>query len=376
MFLMHLDDEEAITEAAAGTGARLAPLYGEEQLGDPESEETEMTDNSKTLDEIFDIAQMLYQKMCQGSEDGHRAVFTYLTEFGKSLVSADRASFWKWDKKKHQLWTTSATKVDKIVIPDDTGRVGKALKQKSVVITNDPYSDPDFNSAVDRKTGYLTCSVLVMPVADMNGEYIGAFQLINKLGAGGFDEKEDVRKLSLAALICGMALESETFLEDSHFDKLTQLKNRMGFYHDFSHRYSRFLAEGNTQPMSMFICDIDKFKSVNDTYGHNAGDDVLSMVASIISDTCRDGDCAYRWGGEEFIMLMPDTELKDAILMAETIRMDIMGTTIRSEGVPINVTMSFGCRQFDFSESIEENIRLADEKLYIAKESGRNRVIS
>jgi diguanylate cyclase (GGDEF)-like protein len=296
-----------------------------------------------------------------------------MTELGRTMADADRASFWKWDKNKHQLWTTSATGVDRIVIPDNTGLVGKALKEGRVIVTNDPYNDPDFNKEVDMKTGYRTKSVLVMPVADINGAFIGAFQIINKNGDGGFDEVEDVRKLSMAALISGLAMESESFFEESHHDKLTKLKNRMGFYSDFSRRFNKVVDE--KRPLSLFICDIDKFKRVNDTYGHNAGDDVLAFVASKLESACGDNESVYRWGGEEFIMMMPDTDLEACVEKAEKIRISIMESSIDADGNTINVTMSFGCRLFDPNISIEENISKADEHLYTAKESGRNRVI-
>ena len=325
------------------------------------------------LTDIFDISDKLYTEMCSNKDHDHATLFSYLTELGRTMTDSDRASFWKWDRRKKQLWTTSATGVDKIVIPDDTGLVGKALKEKRVVVTNDPYNDPDFNSAVDKKTGYVTKSVLVMPVANIYGDYIGAFQIINKNSDDGFDEAEDVRKLSLAALICGIALESETFLEDSHHDKLTKLKNRMGFYSDFSRKYTKLLEKG--EPLSMYISDIDKFKRVNDTYGHNAGDDVLSSVAQIMSDACEENQCVYRWGGEEFIMIMTNTTLEQCVAKAESIRKTIEKTPMNADGTIIDVTMSFGCRQFDSELSIEENVSVADGFLYTAKESGRNCVI-
>lgn len=326
------------------------------------------------LEEIFDISDKLYREMCSRKENSHETLFQFLTELGRVMADADRASFWKWDRRKHQLWTTSATGIDRIVIPDDTGLVGKALKEGRVVVTNDPYNDPSFNSSVDKKTGYVTKSILVMPVANVNGDFIGAFQIINKNGDKGFDEEEDVRRLSTAALICGLALESETFLEESHHDKLTKLKNRMGFYSDFSKRYNRYLEED--RPISMFISDIDKFKRVNDTYGHNAGDDVLAFTAELIESFCPENGGVYRWGGEEFIMIMPDTELEKAVEMAEKVRVKLMNSPCNAQGNVIDLTMSFGCRQFDKSLSIEENISMADEHLYTAKETGRNKVVS
>ncbi|MCR5543101.1 MAG: sensor domain-containing diguanylate cyclase [Eubacterium sp.] len=331
-------------------------------------------DNNVLLEEIFNISDKLYKEMCSNKENDHETLFKFLTELGRVMADADRASFWKWDRRKHQLWTTSATGIDRIVIPDDTGLVGKALQEGKVLVTNDPYNNPYFNSSVDKSTGYVTKSILVMPVANMNGDFIGAFQIINKNGDQGFDEVEDVRKLSTAALICGLALESENFLEESHHDKLTKLKNRMGFYSDFSKRYNKILQDD--VPLSMFISDIDKFKRVNDTYGHNAGDDVLAFTAELIESFCPENGGVYRWGGEEFIMLMPEADLAKAAEMAEKVRVKLMNSPCNAQGNIINLTMSFGCRQFDKNLSIEENISVADEHLYTAKETGRNKVIS
>ena len=365
VYLMHMDDEKRIGEVMKDTGAEFAPL---------EKSAFTIQDTPRMLDGIFTITDSLYKDMCMNNNTDHQLLFSYLTELGKTIVDADRASFWKWDKRKNQIWTMSATGVDKIVIPDDKGLVGKALRNKQPLITNDPYNDPDFNSEVDIKTGYKTKSVLVLPVADVNGDFIGALQLINKNDENGFDEDNDPKKLSLAALICGIALESETFLEDSHHDRLTGLKNRMGFYYDFSKRFRDYLIAGSGKVMSVFICDIDKFKRVNDTYGHNAGDEVLIFTSQLLESFCSEKDSVYRWGGEEFVMVMRDTDLEGAVKKAEEIRLKLQGSEIVADGNKLNCTMSFGCSFFEPSKSIEENISNADERLYTAKETGRNKV--
>lgn len=364
VFLMHLDDEKDIISKTEGTGAQIAPLY------------EESSDTGSTADMIYDITDKLYKATCNNEESDHNRIFGYLTKLGQTIVGADRASFWKWDKRRHELWTTAATGVDRIVIPDTTGLVGKAITNKTVVVTNDPYNDPDFNSSVDKKTGYVTKSVMVLPVADVNGEFIGAFQLINKLDDKGFDIEEDSRKLSLPALICGLALESDTFLDDSHHDRLTKLKNRIGFYHDFSKKYIKYLDEDCDKPLSMFICDIDKFKLVNDTYGHNAGDQVLEHAAKLLQESCEEGENAYRWGGEEFIILMPDTDLNKAAAKAEKLRQTIEASEFPADGIFIRKTMSFGVHEFIKGKSIEDNVSIADGRLYTAKETGRNKVVS
>lgn len=365
VFLMHMDDEKRILQVMRDTGAELAPL----ELGG-----ATMEDNGRMLNGIFDITNSLYRDMCMNDSKDHNLLFSYLTNLSKTIVDADRASFWKWDKRKGQIWTMSATGIDKIVIPDNTGLVGKALRTKRTIITNDPYNDPDFNKDIDLRTGYTTKSILVLPVADINGNFIGALQLINKNSEMGFDDETDPKKLSLAALVCGIALESETFLEDSHHDKLTGLKNRMGFYYDFGNKYKDYLIPESGKKMSVFICDIDKFKRVNDTYGHNAGDDVLAFTSHLIESMCSENDGVYRWGGEEFVMVMRDAGIEDAVRKAEEIRVKLMNSDIEADGNIIRCTLSFGCALFDPTKPIEENISHADEKLYTAKETGRNKV--
>ncbi|MBR3748172.1 MAG: sensor domain-containing diguanylate cyclase, partial [Selenomonadaceae bacterium] len=299
------------------------------------------TSAERILDDIFTIMQNLYDEMRINTEEqtGHLRVFELFAELGRTLADADRASFWRWDKRNHKLLTTAATGTDeRIIIDDTTGLVGRAITENRTIVTNDPYNHPDFNLAVDKKTGYVTKSVLVLPVANFRGEIIGAFQVINKIGDGaGFDEISDVKRLSIAAFICGMALESDIFFADSQHDKLTELKNRLALQSDFSTRYEKFLRDGT--PLAMIMCDIDFFKRVNDTFGHNAGDAVLKHVAKILKSARRENDGAYRWGGEEFILILDDSTLADAKNVAERIRQTVMDSVCNFEDKKIRLTM-------------------------------------
>lgn len=338
----------------------------------------QQNNSEKLLNQIFDITSKLYKEMSKDddtADNDHDTIFRLLTDLGRTLVNADRASFWKWDKRKGELWTTAAVGTGRITIPEGTGLVGKALKEKKAILTHDPYNNPDFNAEVDKKTGYVTKSILVMPISNCKGEFIGAYQAINKLDNDGkFDLEEDTKRLSLAAFICGITLESESFLDDSLHDKLTGVKNRMGFYNDYNKTYAKLLAEDNN-PVSLFICDIDFFKKVNDTYGHNAGDAVLRNVSSILNHNARGCDGIYRWGGEEFICLLPGTDKTEAAEIAERMRLLVKESVCQFEDMEIKVTMSFGVTRLDKNLSIEDNIKIADERLYQAKERGRNIVI-
>lgn len=329
------------------------------------------------LDNIFTVMERLYDEMRLNKDapNNHMRVFEIFAELGRTLAGADRASFWRWDRHNHKLLTTAATDSEQIVIDEKSGLVGRAISENRTIVTNDPYNDPDFNAAVDKMTGYVTKSVLVMPVANCRGEIIGAFQVINKIGDGaGFDEISDVKRLSIAAFICGMALESDIFFADSQHDKLTELKNRLALQSDFSTRYEKILRDGT--PLAMIMCDIDFFKRVNDTFGHNAGDAILKHVAKILRDSIYKLGDAYRWGGEEFILILTNSTIDDAKIIAERIRSTVMASVCNFDGDALKVTMSFGVSEISAALSIEDNVKIADDRLYRAKESGRNRVIS
>ena len=333
--------------------------------------------SEELLNRIFDLTQGMYKTMSgETSGEDHGSIHALLTELGRTLAHADRCSFWMWNKRAHQLETTAQVGTGKIVIDEGTGLVGKAIKEQKPIVTNDPYNCPDFNSDVDKKTGYTTKSILTMPIKNCRGEIIGAYQAINRLDSEtGFDIDEDCRRLSLAAFICGITLESDMFLDASQRDKLTDVKNRVGFHNDYQYHVKPLLAEGGVGA-AMIMGDIDHFKRVNDTYGHNAGDAVLVHTARLLEKGAGANNTVYRWGGEEFIVLLPGKDLKYAAELAEEIRKAIEADVITFEGTDIKVTMSFGCSVITDDKNTEENVAVADGRLYIAKETGRNQVIT
>lgn len=336
-----------------------------------------MNSAEQILDNIFTVMEQLYDEMRlnRDGRNNHLRVFEIFAELGRTLAGADRASFWRWDRHNHKLLTTAATDSEQIIIDEKSGLVGRAISENRTLVTNDPYNHPDFNAAVDKMTGYVTKSVLVMPVANCRGEIIGAFQVINKLDSEtGFDEISDVKRLSIAAFICGMALESDIFFADSQHDKLTGLKNRFGLNDDFSTRYEKILREGT--PLAMIMCDIDFFKRVNDTFGHNAGDAILKHVAKILRDSIDKLGDAYRWGGEEFILILANATIDDAKIVAERIRSTVMNSVCNFDGDALKITMSFGCSEISAALSIEDNVKIVDERLYRAKQTGRNKVVA
>lgn len=131
-------------------------------------------------------------------------------------------------------------------------------------------------------------------------------------------------------------------------------------------------------PFGIAIFDIDHFKTVNDSYGHLVGDDVLAAVARVLERTAREGDIIGRFGGEEFISLLPGADLAAVTAYAERAREAIADeTVVVGNEVPINVTISAGVAALpSCADSLQEGIRIADDRLYISKRSGRNRVVA
>lgn len=152
-------------------------------------------------------------------------------------------------------------------------------------------------------------------------------------------------------------------------DKLTNIPNRLKF--DEVLRYSVDRAKRYKVSLSVVLFDIDFFKKVNDTYGHLCGDIVLKMIAKIGKDAIRESDLIARWGGEEFIILLPDIQDSEAYVLAERLRHSIESYIFEEVG---QVTVSFGVTKFTENDSSESFINRADNALYLAKENGRNRV--
>ena len=126
---------------------------------------------------------------------------------------------------------------------------------------------------------------------------------------------------------------------------------------------------------TIFSFDLNGLKNINDTYGHNAGDAVLGHVAEVLQENVGLDDETVRWGGEEFILLLCGKDRQQAREAAEEIRLKMLREVCLYEGEEIRVTMSFGVEEIDTALSVEENVRRADEKLYEAKKTGRNKVV-
>ncbi|MCX8075586.1 MAG: diguanylate cyclase [Aquificaceae bacterium] len=153
-------------------------------------------------------------------------------------------------------------------------------------------------------------------------------------------------------------------------DKLTGLYNRW-YAEDF---FEKEFARMNRQSLSisLIMLDVDNFKKINDTYGHNVGDEVLRSLAGIIRKSVRSYDLVVRWGGEEFLVLLPDTDAQEAVSIAERVRSSVEAFSM--EGIP-KFTVSIGVTSYRVEDTVESFIERADNALYLAKSKGKNCVV-
>lgn len=155
-------------------------------------------------------------------------------------------------------------------------------------------------------------------------------------------------------------------------DGLTGLANRRAFDEVLSKEFSR--SQRLKQPLVLAFIDIDHFKKINDTWSHNAGDLALVAIAEKIRQHSRSVDCAARWGGEEFALLMPSTSMEQAQLVCERLRQEIMALDWQDIAPDISITVSIGLAISDELTDAKQLLFLADQALYQAKQQGRNRV--
>ena len=155
-------------------------------------------------------------------------------------------------------------------------------------------------------------------------------------------------------------------------DHLTGLFNRRYATQRLKEEIARFERYG--EGVSVCIADIDKFKTINDTYGHNCGDLALRGITRLLINNLRSSDVVARWGGEEFLFLMPHTNLGPAIHTAEKIKKIVAEASFSHEGEEFRITMSFGLAQYQKKDTLDSVLTRADHALYMAKGKGRNQV--
>ena len=160
----------------------------------------------------------------------------------------------------------------------------------------------------------------------------------------------------------------------SQTDALTRLPNRQAYNEQLAIAYQQF--QSSKKPLSIALIDIDFFKSINDKFGHSAGDKTLQLVSRAFKRHMTDDQFLARWGGEEFVVLLPDTNEKKLREKLEAIRKDLESMQLKFKQERVIITVSLGGTSFTSTDTIDSAFERADKYLYKAKRNGRNQVVT
>ena len=267
----------------------------------------------------------------------------------------------------------SDPRIRRIRMPGSAGYVVRAVREHTPLLISDLHSDPS-NLVGQMSEGRDVRSVIVAPLL-AKGHILGAIAL-ESTQVGAFSES-DLRMLSSFAATATVALNNARLHEEMQklaiTDALTGLYNRRGFFElgqrevERSRRFNRALVA--------IMMDVDRFKFINDLYGHPAGDRVLQEVARRCADNLRRIDLLGRFGGDEFTLLLPETDIYRARGVAERLRYCVAVEPVETDRGPVEVTVSLGiARATSSTPDLEVLIGRADAAMYLAKQAGRNRV--
>ncbi len=262
-------------------------------------------------------------------------------------------------------------------VQNEKSYASQCIRARSSVCLNDLVPDGEsfmIPGSGEASNGLTTRSLIYHPLI-LEERIIGVIT-VQSYKKNAYTEKDlDFLKAlgSYVAIALNNSQKSEELERLSITDPLTGLHNRRYLTIEIDDEIAKY--HRNPRTFSVILGDLDSFKQINDTYGHDCGDYVLKTLGKVIGSHLRDSDRLSRWGGEEFLILLPDTDCVQAQISAERIRRVIEETLLIYEDQPIAVTITLGVADYRDEPGVSEIVRRADQALFKGKEAGRNRVI-
>ncbi|MFQ5586765.1 MAG: diguanylate cyclase [Thermodesulfobacteriota bacterium] len=267
-----------------------------------------------------------------------------------------------------------AEKIKDLRLKMGEGIAGWVAQEGKPVLVPDVGKDPRFSDKVDRSSKFETKSIVCVPMKS-KGKCLGVIELINEVEEGSFEE-EDLLMLMILADYTAIAIENASYLKEVQeltiTDDLTKLYNSRHLNSFLDYEVER--ARRYKMSLSLIFFDLDKFKNVNDTHGHLVGSKLLKEMASVIRMTLRKVDMACRYGGDEFVIVLPQTTKEQAYQATEKLRELINEHRfLQEEGLNLHLTASFGIASYpDDAKDKIELINLADKAMYRVKMDSRD----
>ncbi len=269
-----------------------------------------------------------------------------------------------------------STKLKGMTIKSGEGVAGWVAREKKPLLVNDVSNDPRFSKRVDTITRYKTRSIICVPLLAKD-KCLGVIELINRPKTKKFTE-EDLLLLTALAGYSAIAIENANYFTQIHeltiTDDLTGLYNSRHLHARLDDEIER--ARRFKYSLSMIFIDLDYFKNVNDEYGHMYGSKVLKEAAMLLQGSIRAIDMAFRYGGDEFIILMPKTEKKNARLVAKKLRDAVRKYVfLEEDGLNHRLTASFGVAAYPKDAKDKMTLlHMADNAMYKVKNKKRDGV--
>jgi diguanylate cyclase (GGDEF)-like protein len=331
------------------------------------------------LDESF-LMQAIRKFAEQIDASDPAQTYESIVAHSADLLHAERGSLLLLDESSNQLMMTAArgipTAVSQVApIAMGQGIAGAVLRENRPLVAS--VDEIGYTTAPERL--YKTKSFISYPIA-IGDRRFGVLNLADKIGGGAYD-LHDLNLIDLVAPQIALALERAAWQQRANQFQLMSITDPLTGLHNRRYLEARLTEEiGRSKrynyPLSFMMIDVDDFKFYNDHNGHQAGDRALEITAQCLRAALRKVDVASRYGGEEFSILLPQTSLEEAGVIADRIRRKIMTTNfVNGKSQPLGrVTVSIGLSTFSPSlESAEAIVRAADRALYHAKNHGKNR---
>lgn len=268
----------------------------------------------------------------------------------------------------------TSKKLRKFRFRKGVGIAGWILEKNAPLIVNNGAKDKRYNKEVDRFSNLPIKSLMCAPL-QIRDRVVGVLRIINKKGTDGFTD-DDLNFLVIAASYAVMAIERAFLYEEIKNDDLTNLYNFRYLHQAIDMEIERAQRYGSL--FSLIFMDLDNFKEVNDKFGHLIGSRLLIEISQILKRNLRTIDVITRYGGDEFVMILPQTTHDGCFQVAERLRKVIEKTIfLKNQGHTIRLTASFGIASFpDIAKNKEELIHLADRAMYRGKFSSKNTVFA